>query len=61
LKGEDTLSFEAYDKDLGSSELLCKTEPLDYIDLLGKTEVNKMNLELFDDKGNTAGKVLVST
>ena len=61
LKGEDTLTFEAYDKDLTSSELLCKTEPLDYVDLLGTTEVNNMELELFDAKGNAAGKVLVST
>lgn len=61
LKANESLTFQAYDKDLTSSDLLCKTEPLDYIDLLGKTDPIKMKLEMFDDKGNKCGKVTVST
>ena len=61
LKGQDSLVFQAYDKDLTSSDLLCKTEPIDYVDLLGTTDAVKMNLDMFDEKGVKCGKVVVTT
>ena len=60
-RGEDCLIFEAYDKDIGSSELLCKTDELDFVDLVTSSEITKMDLELFDDKMAKAGNVIIST
>ena len=61
VKAGDQLIFEAYDKDIGSSDLLCKTDALDFVDLVGSSEIVKMDLELFDDKRNKAGNVIIST
>jgi len=55
------LIFEAYDEDIASSSLLCKAEALDFVDLVGSSESIKMTLELFDDKMEPAGKVIIST
>ena len=53
--------FEAYDEDVGSSDLLCKTDPIDFVDLVHSTELTKFDLELFDDKMQTAGNMIIST
>ena len=53
--------FEAYDKDLVGSDLLGATDPLDFVDYVGDEKVNEFNLELFDDKGQKAGNVKLST
>ena len=61
VRNEEQLIFEAYDSDVVSSELLCKCWPLDYVDLVSNTDLNKMDLDLFDSKGNKAGNIIIST
>jgi Ca2+-dependent lipid-binding protein len=43
--------FEAYDKDLVSSDLLGVCDPLDFEDYVEDDRVHEFDLELFDDKG----------
>ena len=40
--------FEAFDKDLTSSDLLGETDPVDYIDIVADDRVHEFNLELFE-------------
>ena len=53
--------FEAYDKDLASSDLLGSTDPLDLVDYVGDDKVNEFDLELFEKNGQKAGNVRLST
>jgi hypothetical protein len=53
--------FEAYDKDLGSSDLLGSTDPMDFIDSLSDDKVHEFEMEIFDPKGALAGMIKLST
>lgn len=53
--------FEAYDKDLMSSDLLGATDPLDFVDYCEDDRVHEFDLELYEPKGALAGKVKLST
>lgn len=56
-----SLVFEAYDKDIASSDLLGSTDPLDVVDLVKDETVHEWSLEIFDMKGDQCGSLNIST
>ena len=61
VKANGALVFEAYDKDLASSDLLGFTGPLEFLELVEDDKVHDFDLELFEPKGEKAGHVKLST
>lgn len=61
VKGKGALVFEAYDKDLASSDLLGITDPLELVECAEDDRVKEFDLELFEPKGESAGHVKLST
>jgi hypothetical protein len=53
--------FEAYDKDLVSSDLLGTSDPLDFIDYVEDDKVHEFKLELFEDNGQKNGHLILTT
>ena len=53
--------FEALDKDLVSSDLLGVSDALDFEDYVEDDRVHEFDLELYDDKGQKAGNLRLST
>lgn len=61
INANGSIVFEAYDKDIMSSDLLGFTDPLDFIDYAEDDKVHEFDLELFEPKGALAGRVKLST
>lgn len=61
VNSNGSIVFEAYDKDLMSSDLLGATDPLDFIDYCEDDRVHEFDLELFEPKGAPAGRIKLST
>lgn len=53
--------FEAYDKDLVSSDLLCFTDDIDFVDLVVDTQEKKFDLEMYEEGGAVGGRVKFTT
>ena len=60
MNNNGSIVFEAYDKDLVSSDLLGATDPLDFIDYCEDDRVHEFDLELFEPKGAPAGRIKLS-
>lgn len=56
-----SLIFEAYDKDVGSSDLLGFTDPLEVVDLVHTDKVQSWNIDMFEKNGEHAGSVKLTT
>lgn len=61
IRAGGSLVFEAFDKDLTSSDLLGETDPVDYIDIVADDRVHEFTLELFEKNGQRNGTIKVST
>ena len=53
--------LEAYDKDLMSSDFLCKSRPLSFTSLVEDEEEKLHDLKLYDKESKEAGTLIVST
>lgn len=61
VANKGSIVFEAYDKDPLSSDLLGVTDPLDFEDYVEDDRVHDFDLVLFEENGQKAGNVLIST
>ena len=53
--------FEAYDKDVGSSDLLGCTDPLDIVDIVQDEALREWTLDIYEEKGAHAGTLTITT
>lgn len=60
-KQDNFIVFEAYDKDLLSSDLLCFTDDIDFVDLVVDTQEKKFDLEMYEEGGAVGGRVKLTT
>ena len=60
-KAENQIIFRAYDKDVGSSDLLGFTDPIDFVDIVTDEIEKKHELDMFLQDGSKAGIVMLST
>ena len=60
-QNDRAITFEAYDKDIASSDFLGSADPLEFVDLVQDESVKEWSLDLYDAKGNIAGNMKLST
>jgi Ca2+-dependent lipid-binding protein len=60
IRDGGSLTFEAYDKDVASSDLLGATDPVDFEDIVQDDSLKEWNLDLFDQSGEHMGNVKLS-
>ena len=61
IKEGGTLIFEAYDKDLTSSDLLGATDPIDIAEVVQDEELHQWDLKIYESTGAHCGDLKLST
>ena len=47
-KKDSAITFEAYDKDVGGSDLLGCTDPIDIVDIVQNESINEHKMDIYD-------------
>lgn len=56
-----SFTFEAFDKDIASSDLLGSTDPLDLVDIVQHDSQREWTLDIYEEKGAHAGTLKLTT
>ena len=61
VRDHNTIVFKAFDKDIGSSDLLGATDPLEFLELCTDETVKEWELPLYEAHGEQNGFIKLST